>query len=349
MIRVHATDLLSYTENILLKLGYAPEHAHTVADSLVDANVSGIDTHGVTRLSIYVRRMKMGLINVSPQIKGERTGPATAILDGDNAPGQVVGRAAADEALALAREAGMGLVAAKNSNHFGTAAYFTAYIARQGMIGLALTHSESDVVPYGGRTPFFGTNPLSISLPRQTGEPVVLDMATSIVAMGHVLLAAKEGRTIPDTWAVNVSGDAVTDARQARAVRPMAGAKGYGLAFMIDALSSLLTGATFGTSIKRMYDHFEEPQRIGHVVGAIDVTRFVPLATFQERLEEMIAQIKAIEPAEGFDAVLIPGEPELRTRRQRERAGIPLSSEVYNELSALGSELGVSALKTIEA
>lgn len=341
MIRVQAEELCRFCKEILLKLDLCDQHAHVVADSLVQANLRGVDSHGVMRLPIYAERMRMGLIATRPQMELRRTAPATAILDGGNGPGQVVALRAMEEAVEIARESGVGLIAIKNSNHFGAAAYFAMRAVQDEMIGLALSHAEADVVPFGGRKPCLGTNPLAIAVPTGKGQSIVLDMATSIVAMAKVILAAKEGRSIPADWAVDPEGDPTTDPQKARAVRPMGGPKGYGLAVIIDILSSLLTGAAFGVHINRMYDNFSQPQAIGHLVGAIDIAKYASIDRFKERLDQLICEIKSVPPAEGFEAVLLPGEPEARTEQQRLRQGIPLGREVYLELVKLGEKLGV--------
>ncbi len=341
MIRAQAEKLRTFCEEILLKLSLCEQHAHVVADSLVQANLRGVDSHGVMRLPIYVKRMRMGLIAPRPQMELSRTAPATAILDGGNGPGQVVALRAMEEAIRIAEESGVGLVATRNSNHFGAAAYFAMRAVQDKMIGLALSHAEADVVPFGGRKPCLGTNPLAIAVPAGKEPPIVLDMATSIVAMAKVILAAKEGRSIPEAWAVDPEGDPTTDPKRARAVRPMGGPKGYGLAVIIDILSSLLTGAAFGVHINRMYDNFSQPQAIGHLVGAIDIAKYAPIDRFKDRLDQLICEIKSTPPADGFDEVLLPGEPEARTEQRRLRQGIPLGREVYQELVELGEELGV--------
>lgn len=340
-MNVDAKALAEFCATVLTNVGLSADHADIVADSLVDANLRGVDTHGVVRLPIYVQRMEMGLIATQPQVRVERTGASTAIFDGGNGPGQVVAFRAMEEAIALANDAGTGFVAVRNSNHFGTAGYHAMRALDDDMIGIVVSHAEADVVPFGGRTPKLGTNPIAIAVPTGEYAPIVLDMATSIVAMGHVLLAAKEGRPIPDNWAVDEDGTPVTNPEKARAVRPMAGAKGYGLAVIVDVLSALLTGASFGVHVNRMYDNFSEPQAIGHFVGAIDVARYVSVDTFKKRIDRMIRELKSTPPVEGVEEVLLPGEPEQRTEANRRRDGIPLSREVYTELRELGQNFGV--------
>lgn len=333
-------DLESLCRLLLERVGMSTEHATTVTDSLVAADLRGVGSHGVLRLPIYIKRMRMGLINVKPQMSLERTAAATARLDGDDGPGQVVVMRAMVEALALAREAGVGFCVAHKSNHFGIAAQPASFAAGMGMIGICMTNSEADVVPYGGRTPWLGTNPLAIAVPTK-GDPITLDMATSKVAMGKVLLAAAEKRPIPEGWAVDAKGDPVTDPSEARAVLPFGGAKGYGLGVIVEAMSALLSGTGFGSEVKRMYDDFDGPQRLGHLVAAIDVARFVDPEEFAHRATEFVSSISSVAPAEGHERVMVPGEPEAAIARTRKTEGIPLDESVIDELVALASDLGV--------
>jgi ureidoglycolate dehydrogenase (NAD+) len=333
--------LAGFCRQVLLQAGLGEEDAATVADSLVAADLRGVATHGVMRLPIYVERLRRGLIAARPAIRVRRTGPATATLDGGNGPGQVVALRAMEEAVAIAEEAGVGLVAVHGSNHFGAAGWFALHAAERGMIGLALTHAEADAVPFGGRRAALGTNPLAVAVPRADGPPVLLDMATSAVAMGRVMVARRQGQPIPDGWAVDADGQPTTDPRKAKAVVPLAGPKGYGLAFVVEVLAGLLSGSRTGTEVRRMYDDFEQPQGIGHLLGAIDPARFLAPEDFTGGVERLAGQLKATPPAAGFDEVLLPGEPEERTRQRHRRDGIPIPDELARELAALGAELAV--------
>jgi ureidoglycolate dehydrogenase (NAD+) len=340
-MRVEQAALTSFCRDVLVAVGLDERDAATVAGSLVAADLRGVATHGVLRLPVYVERMRRGLIATRPSIQVRRTGPATATVDGGNGPGQVVALRAMREAVALAEGAGVGLVSVHGSNHFGAAGWFALHAAERGMIGLALTHAEADVVPFGGRRPALGTNPLAVAVPRGDGPPVLLDMATSGVAMGRVLLARTRGEPIPEDWAVDADGEPTTDPRQVRAVRPMAGPKGYGLAFVVEVLAGLLSGSRSGTEVRRMYDDFDEPQGIGHFLGAIDPARFVPPNVFAGSVDRLAGQLKATPPAPGFDEVLLPGEPEERAEARHRRDGIPIPEELRRELVALGAAYGI--------
>jgi ureidoglycolate dehydrogenase (NAD+) len=340
-VRMEPAALASFCRQLLLEVGLTEQDAATVADSLVAADLRGVATHGVMRLPIYVDRLRRGLIAARPTIRLRRTGPATATLDGGNGPGQVVALRAVAEAVAIAEEAGVGLVSVYGSNHFGAAGWFALHAAERGMIGLALTQAEADVVPFGGRRAALGTNPLAVAVPRADGPPILLDMATSAVAMGRVMVARRQGRPIPADWAVDADGQPTTDPGEAKAVIPLAGPKGYGLAFVVEVLAGLLSGSRTGTEVRRMYDDFDQPQGIGHLLGAIDPARFLAPEDFTGGVERLAAQLKATPPAAGFDEVLLPGEPEERARQRHRRDGVPIPEEVARELAALGAELAV--------
>jgi ureidoglycolate dehydrogenase (NAD+) len=339
--KIAAEQLQDFCERVLCRVGVSAEHASIVAQSLVRANLRGVDTHGVMRLPIYVHRITQGLINARPEMRLLRTGDGTATLDADDGPGQVATLEAMLAAVSLSRDAGVGAVSVRNSNHFGAAAFFAIEANKADMIGIAMTHAEADVVPYGGRVPKLGTNPIAVAVPSGDRFPIVLDMATSIVSMGKVMVAAADGTEIPVEWAVDDSGDPCTDPKRVRAVRPMGGAKGYGLGLIIDVLCALLAGAAFGPGVRRMYHDFSTSQRIAHFVLAIDPGRFVPVDLFKRRVRDLIQELKLTPPATGFDEVMIPGEIEARIEAERRAAGILLSDAVVAELRDLGEKYEV--------
>jgi ureidoglycolate dehydrogenase (NAD+) len=340
MRTIAADALRAFAQKLLVAVQVPEPDARTIADSLVESNLRGIDTHGVTRLKVYVERIEKGLVKARPEMKFRKTRPGTGVLDGDCGQGQVVTCRAMDHACDLAREAGIGAVAIRNSAHFGAAAYYTVRAARKGFIGFCLGHAEADMVPFGGRRPVLGTNPISVAFPSDGEEPFTLDMATSAVPMGAVLLAAKEGRSIPSDWAVDEEGRAVTDPKAARAVKPMAGPKGYALSIVVDVLSALLSGSAYGAHIRRQYQNWKEPQQLGAFCWAVDIAAFVDPAEFNARIKSMFDEIRAVPPAEGFARVSIPGEIEAERKRERLKNGIPLSAEVADELRSTGTRLG---------
>lgn len=342
-VRTDADDLEAFSARTLEAAGLAASHAEIVADTLVDANLRGIDTHGVVRLEPYVERIEAGGIETDPDITIDETAAGTAILDADGGPGQVGTARAMETAMESAAETGCAFVGVRDSNHFGTASYYTNLAARNDFIGISMTHAGPNVAPFGGADPYFGTNPIAFGLPSNRGYPVTLDMATSVTAKGNVILAEEEGEEIPPDWAVDESGEPVTDPGEFHALRPMAGPKGYGLGLVIDAFCGLLLDTAFGEDVPTMYDDTSTPAGLGHMVAAIDVSAFTDVAAFKERLDLMAGELKSTTTRTEFDEVLLPGEPEARTKETREQDGVPIGEGVQANLEQLAETYDVDA------
>lgn len=340
-IRVDHERLTDFAAAALKEAGLDGDHADIVADSLVDANLHGVDTHGVFKLPEYVERIHSGGMNTSPDVRVEQTATATAVVDGDDGPGQSITYEAMNAAMNTASDAGCGFVGVKNSQHFGTAAYYTRQAAEQGYIGFCTTHAGQNVIPFGGTEPYFGTNPISISLPREDGFPITLDMATSVKSKSAVALAEKRDEDIPTDWAIDETGEPTTDPSEFYALQPMGGPKGYGLAFIVEGLCGILMDSVFGKDVPSSYEGLDTPQDLAHFVGAIDVDRFTTLAGYTERLNQMIDELKEIHTVDGLDEVLVPGEPEHRTTLDRQTNGIPFKPQNWEKLETLADELGL--------
>jgi ureidoglycolate dehydrogenase (NAD+) len=339
--RIQAEELQKFGEEILQKVGVRQQHAKETADILVDANLRGIDTHGIYLCNLYARRLEKKLINPSPEFNFEKKRSGVGILDADFSLGQPATMEAARQAVALARDAGIGVVAVKNSNHFGTAAYYAEYIAGQDCIGLVMCDGECDVIPFGGREKFFGTDPICCCAPSQNQPWFCMDMATSEVAFGKVRAAAEAGQTIPPNWAVDREGNTVTDAQQAYAVVPMSGAKGFALGMMIEILSSRLTGMPYGAQIIRKFDDWENRAFMGHYIQAIDIEAFCPMEEFKKSMHELMSDLKRQPTATGVEEILIPGEPEWRKKIKRSKEGCPIRREDADLLTKLGEDFAV--------
>jgi ureidoglycolate dehydrogenase (NAD+) len=318
------------------------DDAELAARILVEANLRGVDSHGVARAPHYLRRIRRGSINPRPRMVVSHLGASSACVDGDHGLGHLVMHRAAEEAACLARKSGAAWVTVRNSSHCGALAYYGQQIAAAGMIGLVFTHVDSMVLPYRAKQPFCGTNPLCICVPTRAVEDapyerpaVCLDMATSRVPWNTVANAAMEGVAIAQSWAVDSEGRATTNAEQARALLPLGSYKGSGLGLMIDILCSLLSGAPYGPDITRMYGDLGEQRRLGGLVGAIDISRFVELDEFCRRLNEMLVRWGALSPVEPGTKVLYPGEPEHLIRSERLRTGIPIGLHLLDELNEL--------------
>ena len=338
-----SSQLKRFCSAVLQKVEIPPAEGDLIAESLVQANLWGVDSHGVTKMAIYVKRLSKRLVNPNPRINILRETPAMAVVDGDNGAGQVVGARAMELAIAKARESGVGLVGIRNSNHFGAAAFFTMMPLRKEMIGVALSNASATMVPWGGRSFYLGTNPISVAVPAGQELPIVLDMATSVVSRGKIILAAQQGESIPAGWAIDSDGEVTTDAARALdgCVLPFGGPKGSAISLLIDVLAGVLTGAAFGPHIGDLYRNMERPQCVGHMMGAIDISWFSDVGVFKNRIDQMIREIKSVSPAKGMSEVLLPGEIEARIQQQREVTGIPLTPDVINDLYRLGLEYEV--------
>ena len=342
MIHVRKERLSAWAIACLEKVGVPPPEAKLVGDSLVQTSVWGIDSHGVLRLTHYLRRMTIGSIRPAAVPVVTRTGPVTAQVHGEDGLGIVHATLGMETAIEMARESGVGIVGVGHSSHCGAMGLYTRMAAREHLVGIAMTHSSSVVVPHGGRAKYFGTNPISISIARAGGEPVCLDMATSQVAWNKVLNARIEGRALEEGIAVDAEGRPTTDANAARAGIPLGGPvygyKGYGLAFMVDLLCGALNGMTFGRHINGMYDELERPRKIGHFLMALDPGRFAGGDTLEATVDAVVEDLRA------QGEILHPGEPELLAERERLRHGIPIDDEALADMADWSRRLGVVPL-----
>jgi len=327
----------------LQKVGVPPGEAKLVADSLVQTSVWGIDSHGILRLTHYLNRMTIGSIKAAAGPVVTRTGPVTAQVHGEDGLGIVHATLAMETAIEMAKEKGAGIVGVGHSSHCGAMGLYTRMAAREKLVGIAMTHSSSVVIPHGGKHKYFGTNPISFAFPRTRGEPLVLDMATSQVAWNKVLNARIEGHDLEPGIAVDGDGNPTTDANKAAAGIPLGGPtygyKGYGLAFMIDLLCGALNGMTYGRHINSMYEDLHEPRKIGHFLMAIDPGRFAGADTLEKTVDAVIADVKA-----QAGEILVPGDPELIEEKERRVKGIPIDNEALKDMEAWSRKLGVKPL-----
>jgi ureidoglycolate dehydrogenase (NAD+) len=340
MQRVKRERLAAWAVSCLEKVGVPPPEARLVGESLVQTSVWGVDSHGVLRLTHYLNRMTIGSISPLAAPLVMRTGPVTAQVHGQDGLGIVHATLAMEVAIEMAKESGAGIVGVGHSSHCGAVGLYTRMAAKEHLVGVAMTHSSSVVVPHGGRDKYFGTNPLSIAFPRANGEPVCLDMATSQVAWNKVLNARIENERLDEGIAVDAQGNPTTDPHLARAGIPLGGPiygyKGYGLAFMIDLLCGAMNGMTYGRHINSMYEDLENPRKIGHLMIAIDPTRFAGADTLEATVDAVVKDLKT------QGDILFPGEPELIEQEKRAQAGIPIDDAALADMHAWSKKLGVT-------
>lgn len=337
--------LTAFCVQVLRKLEVPRAEAEITAGSLVTANLRGVDTHGVLRLPLYAARLKRGAMSPSvTTLTTERETIATALLEGHNGIGQVVACRAMEIAIRKAREAGVSYVAVKHSNHFGAAAYYPMMALEHDMIGVAFTNASPRLAPTGGAVKLLGNNPFCVAVPAGKRLPVVLDMANSVVAAGKIRVRQKEGRPIPEGWALDEYGEPTTDPEAAMKgiLLAIGGYKGYGITLMMDLLTGVLADSSYGPRVKPI-DNEVEPAGTAHSFMAIALSAFTDVAAFKVRMDAYIDEIKSSKKARGSEAIYVAGEPEYIKMQERLERGIPLQPKVAAELSALGKELGIPA------
>ena len=337
---VSASALTAWAIACLTRVGVEARDAETVARSLVQTSLWGIDSHGIARLGHYMARIKAGSIAPVPALRITGTGPCTATMDGGHGLGIVVCSAAMAHAIGLAKSNGVGIVGIGESSHCGAIGLYTRQATAAGLIGFAFTHADSIVAPAGGAQKLLGTNPLSIAFPNADGPPICLDMATSSIAWNRVMNARREGHALPEAVAIDQSGTPTRDAREAAALLPLGGSeyghKGYALALMIDLLCGPLNGMPFADRIAPMFADLQARRHLGSLVMALDPMRFAGGPTLALTVRELIATLRR-QPGD----VQYPGEPEARREAVRAREGIPVEPGLWNEFADWSARLGL--------
>jgi LDH2 family malate/lactate/ureidoglycolate dehydrogenase len=342
--RIRPERLLDFATAVYERCGMPPSEARLAADTLVQADLWGHQSHGVMRLSWYVGRLKAGVCD--PKAKPETIvdAGAIAVIDGKDGMGQVLTAHAMEDAIRRSRAHGIGAVALRNSNHFGTAMYFTLMAARAGCVGFLATNASPAMAPWGGRKKTVGTNPWSWAAPSGSRSPMMLDIANTGVARGKIYLARQKGLPIPEGWAINAEGAPTTDPAEAieGIILPMAQHKGYAIAVMMDMLSGILSGSAFGAGVHGPYQT-EHRSGAGQFMIALNIAAFMPLTEFGERMERYISELKSVPLAQGFDEIVYPGELEARSEARNCAEGILLPEDTRADLRKLADALGLQA------
>ena len=337
--------LCQFTRSLFASTGMAEEDAATCADCLVQTNLWGIDSHGVLRVPIYIKRLRSGAMNKAPEITSVQDVGALEVLNGDDGCGYVIGKKAMNMALDKAENHGIGAVGVMRSNHFGAAALYTKMAADRGLIGIAMTNVVPNVVAPGGAKPIVGNNPFAVSVPTFGEFPFTLDISLSNVAGGKLLLASKKGEKIPLDWATDKDGRPTDDPDKGFGgfLLPVGGHKGYGLALVVDLLCGLLTGGAYLHGLKGMYKYPDDPSLTGHFFIAINPLALMDKEQFKERMDDFYQQIKSSPMWDTSREMLMPGELEYRTEKKRKQEGITLPPELIVELNQLAQELGIDS------
>jgi LDH2 family malate/lactate/ureidoglycolate dehydrogenase len=342
MPTVTAPRLRAWSERVLVAAGVAPERAKVVADSLVAANLRGVDSHGVHLLTLYLEQIHAGDVDVAAVGEIASESGACMVYDGRNGLGQVVAAICVDHAIRLSGLHGLGMVTARESNHFGAAAWWAKKIAETRKIGLAFCNASPIVPPWQGREGRFGTNPICMAVPAGRRDPWLLDMATTTVAANRIFKAhANHEPTIPAGWAMDSDGVPTTDTAEAYRglLMPLGGYKGSGLAMMVEILCGVIGGGAMSTELGGIRVRGRQV-RASQTFIAIDVARMQP--DFRERIDWLIEEVKSSAPAAGYREVLVANEPELRMERARLEAGIPVPEGTYQALCAGAARVGIA-------
>ncbi len=344
--------LLDFSYAIFKKIGCSDADASLATEVLLSADLRGIDSHGLARLSGYVRLWEANRINATPNIQVVHESPSTAVIDGDSGLGLVVAPKAMELAIAKAEKAGTGWVAVRNSNHFGIAGYHSMMALKHDMIGWAMTNASPLVAPTFSVERLLGTNPISIAIPADKEPSFVLDMATTTAANGKLEILQRKNKDAPEGWIQTKEGKSSTNPHELKeggALIPLGSDyehgshKGYGLGAMVDILSAVLSGANYGPWVPPFVAFLQPPadpvgKGIGHFVGAMRVDAFRPATEFKQHMDNWIKRFRSAKAAEGYDHVLIHGEPERLMHAQRQEQGIPLNPKVVEDLQALASK-----------
>jgi LDH2 family malate/lactate/ureidoglycolate dehydrogenase len=350
--------LRTFTQNIFLAMGCSAEHAALAADVLLLADLRGIDSHGVARLTGYVRLWEKQRINATPDIKIVRETPTTATIDGDAGLGLIVAPFAMKVALEKAEKYGSGWVSVRNSNHFGIAGYHALMAVEQNMIGFAMTNASPLVAPTFSNERLLGTNPMCYAFPAGNYPPVIVDMATSAAANGKLEIAQRLGKQVPEGWIQDKQGNYTTDPHALKSggsLLPLGSDKdhgshkGFGLGATVDILSAVLSGANYGPWVPPFVAFLDPPadpvgKGIGHFLGAMRVDGFRPVDDFKADMDNWIKRFKSASTIDPSQKVIIPGEPELEAYTERLKIGIPLVDAVADDLNEVAKKLGVEAL-----
>ncbi|MFH0988274.1 MAG: Ldh family oxidoreductase [Parcubacteria group bacterium] len=327
---------------LLRSCGVRQDIADDVTACLIETSLRGVDSHGVNLLPHYLEVVRGGRINPNPNFKFTQTSPTTALLDADDTFGHAAASFAMKKAIEMSRVSGSGFVSVYNSSHFGACSYYSLQAARENMIGIATTHTSSNMLSTHGSRPFLGTNPISFTFPCDGEDPVCLDMATTQVTGHHVKMAKESNQLMEGGVAVDSQGNITDDPSLVAALLPAGKYKGYGLGLVVEILCSLLPNIPFGRNIVSMSKApMSQKRKLGHFVGAIDIGKFVAVDTFKKRLKELVTELRNEPSLDPSLPVMVAGDPEKQAYEFRSKNGIPLALQTVGKINDLIVTLGL--------
>ncbi len=341
IIRIGKAELHAFTSAIFVAAGVSPAHADEWAKMLIWANLRGTDSHGIIRIPRYIDLLNAKSINPAPNIRVERKMGAAVVLEADRAPAAVAMTQAVAEAVACAREVGVGWCAARNITHSGAIGYFAVQVAEAGMAGMVMSASGPMMAYPGTRVSAVSSNPIAFAVPRRNGRPYLIDFSTSVAANGKIMGAKDRGEKVPLGWGLDAQGNDTTDPGAIETLLPLGGAKGAGLSFMIECMTSLLlANPRIAPDLEDR--SIEDNPFLNGAVMAINVGAFGDPAVFEREAERLGQAIVALPRAEGVEKIMLPGERGDGIRAEREAAGIPISKGTWQRIAKAAVALGVT-------
>jgi L-2-hydroxycarboxylate dehydrogenase (NAD+) len=341
------TALHAFITRSFVACGFPEEDADTAAGLMVKADLMGQDGHGVFRLPMYIKRLRAGGLNPTPEFRCLEDRTATALIDGDNGLGHLVMHHATQLAIEKAKTTGVAWVGARHSNHAGPASLYAMMPLEHDMIGLYVAvGSANHLPPWGGTEMLLSTNPIAVAVPSAKNPPIVLDMATTVAAYGKVKTAAQRGETMPEGWMIDRQGKPLTDPTRASEgfLLPIGGPKGYGLSLIFGILAGVLNGAAFGRDVVDFNADSETTTNTGHFILALDIKAFANPDVFRADIDRVWAEVKSSPRLPGFDDIRLPGERLDRVTQERTANGIPLAGALRAQLDEMAASLGIDPL-----
>jgi LDH2 family malate/lactate/ureidoglycolate dehydrogenase len=336
--------LLEYETNLIEKAGVPRSGAARWAETLVNSDLRGVYSHGIQNLGNYLTRLRAGLIDGKAQPKVVRDTDSAVLIDAQNGPGQLASLMGMDLAIKKAKGKGIATAVVGHSNHYGAAAYYAIMAANAGLIGYSTTNAGCTIAPWGGLTKSVGNDPLCWAIPSGGKYPVVLDMATSVVAAGKLGIAANKGEDIPFGWAMDAEGNDTHDASalsKGGSLVPVAGPKGVGLSIVAEIMCGIMSYSSFGSLLSAEKRGQNVPWDIGHFFLVIDPAVFMPLADFQQKVDELGDQMRASKLKKDVSKIYMPGEPEWEKYDTNMANGVPVLPRVWANTAKIAGELGV--------
>ncbi len=357
--RVAVESVKKFMKSSFVAVGVPETDADIIVDILIRSDLRGIRSHGIGRLKLYIDRIRDGILQPQTHIETIKEYPATALLDGNNGMGHVISYRAMEIAIQKAQNTGIAAVSVRNSSHFGIAGYYADMAIQKDMAGMAVTNARPSIAPTFGKNPMMGTNPIAFGCPTDEECPFLLDMATSIAQRGKIEVLERQHQNIPPGWAIDGKGDVVSDPsdllkmlkQKAASFLPLGGEgeklggyKGYGMAMMVEILSSLFSSGPFGWGLSGFDENQQKiPHRLGHFFIAVNISAFIDIKDFKKLAGDLVRSMRQSETLPGHERIYTAGEKEFDYEQSVPRNGIPLNARLQENLRAIAADLDITA------